>query len=245
VVERVREWVRSEAEAAMWWAFQSPAVPAYAYPKFDVAAETTNTSVFRIVETYLNGRWVKSRLVFYGAHSGPVGTDALDESLSRFKSSNPARCLEYRGFENDFLAERGVVGFCRDVLDSIVLASRVSWKKLQRKLGGYVGRDRDWRKCRVFLIGGGSCTSKVRRELPFYPFALGVKLPIHDLEAPPDLETMVGTAVGREELPFVQVAYGLSQLSLAIPEVDTPNQVEALPSMRLKKLPDHQELYLV
>ena len=47
----------------------------------------------------------------------------------------------------------------------------------------------------------------------------------------------------REWLPFVRVAYGLSQLGLAIPEVKTPDQIEALPPMRVRKIPDHEQLY--
>jgi hypothetical protein len=49
--------------------------------------------------------------------------------------------------------------------------------------------------------------------------------------------------VAREALPFVLVAYGLSQLGLAIPEVNTPDEVQALPPMSLRQFPDHEELY--
>ena len=227
----------------MWWAFQSPAVPAGTFAKVDIGAGTTNASVFRIGQTYSNDRWVKSRLVFYGAGSSPIGMDALDEALSHWKASDPKQCLQYRGREDSLLSDQHAVEFCGETLDGIVLASRVPWKQLKQKLGGYVGRDRDWRECRTFLIGGGSLVHELRRELPVYPFDKTVRFRVQDLEAPPDLRTMDLNPVDREALPFVLVAYGLSQLGLAIPEVNTPDEVEALPPMRIRQLPDHEDLY--
>src|SRR5438093_4693723 len=58
--ESVRDWVRSEAEAAMWWAFQSPAIRPGTYAKVDIGAGTTNSSLFRIFEKPQDGRRVKS-----------------------------------------------------------------------------------------------------------------------------------------------------------------------------------------
>ena len=241
--DRLRDWIRSEAEAAMWWAFQSPAVPAGTFAKVDIGAGTTNASVFRIGEDYSNNRWVKSRLVFYGADSLPMGMDALDETLSHWKASDPKQCLQYRGLEDDLLSTQPAVQFCRATLDGIVRASRMPWKQLQQKLGGYVGRDPDWRKCRTFLIGGGSLVRQLRKEIPVYPFDQDVRLIIQDLEAPPDLRMMDLKPAPREVLPFVLVAYGLSQLGLAVPEVNTPDEIDALPPMRVRKPLDHEDLY--
>jgi hypothetical protein len=242
--DRLRDWIRSEAEAAIWWAFQSPAVSAGTFVKVDVGAGTTNASLFRIVETDSNGRRVKSQLAFYGADSSPVGMDALDEALSRWKASDPAQCLQFRGTEDELLMNQGAVQICREVLDEIGRASRMPWRELLEKRRPYVGIvDPQWRRCRAFLIGGGSLVRRLREELPFYPFDPGLRLNVQNLEVPPDLRTMELNPIGREQLPFVLVAYGLSVLGLAIPEVDTPDQVEALPPMRVRKLPDHEELY--
>ena len=38
----IRDWIRSEGEAAMWWPFQSPAVSAGPYAKVDIGAGTTH-----------------------------------------------------------------------------------------------------------------------------------------------------------------------------------------------------------
>ena len=172
-----------------------------------------------------------------------MGMDALDETLSHWKASDPKQCLQYRGLEDDLLSTQPAVQFCRATLDGIVHASRMPWKQLQQKLGGYVGRDPDWRKCRTFLIGGGSLVRQLRKEIPVYPFDQDVRLIVQDLEAPPDLRMMDLKPAPREVLPFVLVAYGLSQLGLAVPEVNTPDEIDALPPMRVRKPLDHEDLY--
>jgi hypothetical protein len=65
-----------------------------------------------------------------------------------------------------------------------------------------------------------------------------------DLGHPDDLQMMDGTPVQTDDLPYVTVAYGLSNIGLAIPEVDTPDKIPDLPPAQaaLKKL-DLDDIY--
>src|SRR5262245_24969899 len=67
-----RNWVRTEAEAALWWPFQSPQVSDGPYAQIDIGAGTTNYSIFRIVAQSRNGHWIKEGLAFFGARSAAV-----------------------------------------------------------------------------------------------------------------------------------------------------------------------------
>ena len=90
--EDVRLWVRSEAEAALWWAFMSPQVASGPYCKVDVGAGTTNSSVFRIVTG-------KEKMAFFGAASVPqVWTQWTRNSPSgsRWSRRKCGRCEEAR-----------------------------------------------------------------------------------------------------------------------------------------------------
>ena len=50
-----------------------------------------------------------------------------------------------------------------------------------------------------------------------------------------------GNPIGREALPFVPVAYGLSQLGLAIPSVNTP-EISPLPPLRRRPFIDYEDM---
>jgi hypothetical protein len=80
--DQVMDWLRSEAEASMLWAFRSPGVPAGPYLKVDVGAGTTNASMFRILDDHIGGEWVKTGFAFFGTYSGPHGMDAVDNTLA-------------------------------------------------------------------------------------------------------------------------------------------------------------------
>jgi hypothetical protein len=100
----IRDWIRSEAEAAMYSAFRSPSVAAGTYAKVDVGAGTTNASVFRITDTFEGGRWLKSGMAFYGADAGSTGMDAIDRALFEFDPTDKTDCLGLRGLEAKILA---------------------------------------------------------------------------------------------------------------------------------------------
>jgi len=102
-VTNPREWVRSEAEAGLLWAFQSPQVGEGLYACVDVGAGTTDVSFFRIRARFENGQWPKDGMVFYSATSGAPGVDKIDVILaeSARKAVSPEVC---RGHEGALLA---------------------------------------------------------------------------------------------------------------------------------------------
>src|SRR5260370_14069882 len=109
--EEIRYWVRSEAEAALWWAFRSPQIAEGPYAKIDIGAGTTNASVFRIVmgrpEGVEDGPAVKLKMAFFGASSSPVGMDAVDETLANWQGSDPLQTMTLRGREDALLQDDG------------------------------------------------------------------------------------------------------------------------------------------
>src|ERR1044071_204527 len=83
--DSVKDWIRSEAEAAIWWPFASPSISDGPYAQIDVGAGTTNISIFRIVPRHYDGSWQKASVSFFGATSPPVGMDAFDKAIAEWK----------------------------------------------------------------------------------------------------------------------------------------------------------------
>jgi hypothetical protein len=240
--ESLRDWIRSEAEAAMWWAFQSPAIRAGTYGKIDIGAGTTNASLFHIFEDHQAGRWIKSGIAFFGAASTPVGMDAVDVLLAKHLGLDASKHVQLRGQENDLMRDGATFRACEGAVDGIILAFRQAWQQVHGKLGGYVGRDPGWRSSPVFVIGGGSLVERLRIAVPIYPFDYSVRLPLASIECPSDFRDERGEPLGANDLLFVLVAYGLSQLGLSIPQVNTPDEVTPLPPMRRQPFIDYEDL---
>lgn len=74
----------------------------------------------------------------------------------------------------------------------------------------------------------------------------GQRLPLElaILEQPTDLIRADNKRVSRDELPFITVAYGLSNIGLSIPEAFTPDDVPPMPDRveRRRRL-DHEDIY--
>src|SRR5262249_27209454 len=99
--DSIRDWIRSEAEAAIWWPFASPSISDGPYAQLDIGAGTTNISIFRIVAKHNRFGWQKSSVSFFGATSPPVGLDAFDKAIAEWKGdANP---LQWRGREDEVL----------------------------------------------------------------------------------------------------------------------------------------------
>ncbi len=242
---QVRDWIRSEAEAAMWWAFQSPSVPAGPYAKVDIGAGTTNASVFRIVDGYADGRWIKEKLAFFGAYSHALGMDAVDEALAKWKGVPPERRLQLRGSEDDLLQDSRALQACQEPIKGIRQAFSDAWRLGFEKYRGSRAEVKQWMEgARVFIIGGGSLAKALRTAIEKHPQDSGTRLLVSGVECPPDLEVPGARAVPPDALPFLTVAYGLSNLGLAIPEVRTPDEVLPLPRAedRRRQL-DHEDIY--
>jgi hypothetical protein len=220
----VREWIRSEAEAAMWWPFQSPAIASGPYAKVDIGAGTTHASLFRIVEK--NG--VKTGLAFFGAVSVSVGMDAVDSAIAESQKLG-GDCLSLRGLEESILRTDGKArGALIPVKDEIYEAYRKAWIETYRKINETVAELNAWRTHKVFVIGGGSLVSSLVETNRVHP-GLRTLLQLAVLESPADLRHINNTKVSKNELPFVAVAYGLSNIGLSIPEAFTPDQIPPLP----------------
>lgn len=123
-VEQIRDWLRSEGEAAMWWPFQSPAVGPGPYAKLDIGAGTTHASLYRI---FGEVGTPKTGIAFFGASTVPTGMDAVDQIIAQSIGHNDD-CLLLRGKEQSILsgttaARNGI----NDVRDAIYHAYRRAW----------------------------------------------------------------------------------------------------------------------
>jgi hypothetical protein len=246
--DEVRFWVRSEAEAALWWAFRSPQVPDGPYAKVDIGAGTTNASVFRIVAEHQpdehGGRLTKLKMAFFGADSGPTGMDAVDEALAGWRGVNVSRSTEFRGREERLFENREARRVCAPVFERMHGALCDAWSQNGRLNRRSRLERRAWiENAKVFLLGGGSLVEEARGRVTPMPFNVQRHLPVVNLESPPDLR-LNGSRVPREALPFVLVGYGLSVLAPPVPLVETPDEIPPMqPSgLTLRQL-DHEDIY--
>jgi len=235
--EEVRLWVRSEAEAALWWAFNSPQVASGPYCKVDVGAGTTNSSVFRIVPG-------KKKMAFFGAASVPTGMDAVDEALAKWTQMETSEMRTLRGREEQLLSGRGASPACHGVFSDIQKALAEAWRQNGSLIRHAPLEQRAWlRDPKLFVLGGGSLVGQVREAVSQRPAGLVGRFPVVTLESLPDVR-LNGRLVPRHALPFVLVAYGLSVLAPPIPTVETPNEVPPMPESAptLRQL-SHEDIY--
>jgi hypothetical protein len=235
--DEVRLWVRTEAEAALWWAFRSPQVSAGPYCKVDVGAGTTSSSVFRIVGG-------KEKMAFFGAASVPTGMDAVDEALCAWKGMDAQEMRTLRGQEEQMLTAGGALLACRPAFDGMREALGLAWRQNGALIRGAIFEQRAWqRQAGVFLLGGGSLVDGVRQAVRQRPAGLEGEFPVIRLESPPDLR-LNGRPVPQQSLPFVLVAYGLSMLAPPIPMVETPDQALPMPKSgtTIARL-SHEDIY--
>jgi hypothetical protein len=241
----VMHWVRPEAIAAMWWPFQSPAVSAGPYAKVDIGAGTTNASIFRIVESPVGGKWLKTKLAFFGACSVPMGMDAIDQALARWQGLDHEKCLTLRGQEKTILTAPDARAAVSGTFKDIHAAYRKAWQIAYPKLHAWLSEIKAWREHRLFILGGGSSIHSLQEAIRRHPMPdeHGFVRTVN-LGHPDDLQMMDGTPVQPDDLPYVTVAYGLSNIGLAIPEAETPDQIPDLPPARpaLKRL-DLDDIY--
>ena len=236
----VRDWLRSEGEAAMWWPFQSPAIPAGPYAKVDIGAGTTHASLFRI---FGNSRTPKTGLAFFGASTVPFGMDAIDSAIAESQGEE-GDCLSLRGREWAILqtsakARNAVV----PVQESVYQAYRRSWGETNQKINNYLAEREAWSEHKIFVIGGGSLVPLLVDSVRRHP-GRGTPLRLATLEQPPDLVRLDGRRITPDELPFITVAYGLSNIGLSIPEAFTPDQVPAMPDQNgPRSRLDHEDIY--
>jgi hypothetical protein len=241
--EQVKEWIRSEAEAAMWWAFRSPSVGTGPYAKVDVGAGTTNASVFRITGRHEDGRWVKDGLAFFGAHSDPCGMDDVCKALAgALQADAPSSFFDLRGQEEGLFTNSGLAQACGPAFDGIRRAFREAWRQMLFKNGGAVAEMEAWRGCAIAFLGGGGSVKALMDHVKIHP-QNGDPLSRLPLEAPPDLR-LAGERPPPEAVRFLLVAYGLSTIGLDIPEATGPDDIPPLPNLAVRTARlNHEDIY--
>jgi hypothetical protein len=241
--DQVRDWIRSEAEAAMLWAFRSPAVPSGPYLKVDVGAGTTNASMFRIVESFSGGQWVKSGFAFFGTFSGPYGMDAIGNALAKYLNLDVENCLDLRSNEDRLLHDQAALNALKPTFRQVRDNEVQAWRRGYSKIRDSHFEVAAWDRANVFVIGGGSLVSPLRGFLSTHPN--GHKLPLEQQQTvvPSDLYPENGREISATLLPFVNVAYGLSNLGLAVPEAETPDVIPPMVAMATHERLQHEDIY--
>jgi hypothetical protein len=224
--EEVRHWVRTEAEAALWWPFQSPSVRDGPYAQIDIGAGTANLALFRIVPRHTETGWVKASLSFFGAVSPPVGMDAIDQAITEWRGEVLENSFAMRGREQKLL--RGRVG--EQLVAGVVKELRAAYRRTLLKAFVTHLQSRDerdnWYRHQIFFLGGGSEVDAITNLLQISPLP-GGETTVHEtawLEKPGDLLMADQTTVPGHVMPHVAVAYGLSSLAAEIPSSETPSE---------------------
>jgi|HubBroStandDraft_5_1064220.scaffolds.fasta_scaffold71508_1 hypothetical protein len=205
--------IRSEDEAAIWWLLRSPGVRAGPYAKVDIGAGTTQANLFRIFGT---AQTVRRSLVRYGTAAVPVGMDAVDRAISECQGLN-SDCLALRGFEQPILqadtrVREALVPVGKQIYDSC----RKAWSEACSKMGSNALELSSWRQQKVFVTGGGSRLPSLVDTVRMHPDQRE-PLSVMTLEQPTDLIRPDHREMTSDELPFVTVAYGLSNIKSFLP----------------------------
>jgi hypothetical protein len=205
--------IRSEDEAAIWWLMRSPSVRAGPYAKIDIGAGTTHANLFRIFGPVQSP---KRSLVRCGAAAVSVGTDAVDRAMAECEGGN-SDCLALRGFEQPILqANTKVREALLPVGEQIYDSYRKAWMETCSKIGSNALELSCWRQHKVFVTGGGSLLSFLVDKVRMHPDERE-PLSVMTLEQPIDLVRADHKKITSEELPFVSVAYGLSNRESFLP----------------------------
>jgi hypothetical protein len=207
--------IRSEDEAALWWLMRSPSVRAGPYAKVDIGAGTTHANLFRIFGPVQNP---KRSLVRYGAAAVSVGMDAVDRAIAECRRLDlDMDCLAMRRSEQHIpQTDAKVREALIPVRERIYDAYRKAWREASGKLKGNSLELSCWRYHKVFVTGGGSCLPQLVESIGMHPEE-GEPLTVTALEQPVDLARGDGKKIATEELPFLTVAYGLSNMDSFLP----------------------------
>lgn len=236
-----RDWVRSEAEAALFWAHRSPEIGSGRYACIDVGAGTTSASWFHISAASVGKTVVNDRLSFYGAACSPPACDAVGRVLADCVEG-ASTLRDVRGREEEIINDLSTKGRAR--LDGVLMeiakvfgeASRLAYEKEKST--------RAWRDVgRVFLLGGGTKLSDVRRRLIAQKSGWLQAEPIANPRVPPKLMEEDGTEF-RGDPAFLLVAYGLAHRLGDVPPAFSPRQVEDFrPQPPVRQGISHADIY--
>lgn len=232
-----RDWVRSEAEAALFWAYNSPDTPEGRYASVDIGAGTTSASWFHISVERMGTDLGKSRMSFFSSSCAPPGCDAIDSQIA--KHHNLHTFADARGRENELLQTLPDLETA-EVMESLGLvfkrASEEAFHKEKSELA--------WKnKCRVFFLGGGSKIDTLKQKLIKGRKHWLTNEPAADPGKPSDLGEQNGDDL-EADLTFLLVAYGLARRSGDAPDIAKPSDLSPYePYKSSKALPRHEDLY--
>jgi hypothetical protein len=160
--------------------------------------------------------------------------DAVDSAIAESEGIT-GDCLKLRGLEQSILQSSAKArGALIPVREEIYEAYRKAWIETHHKIKQYVAELQAWSQHKVFVIGGGSLIPILVETVRVHP---GRQLPLQvaTLEHPTDLSRSDKRRITGEELPFITVAYGLSNIGLSIPEALTPDQVPPMPDQNERR----------
>lgn len=218
----VRNWIRSEAEAAMCLPVKSPSVADGPYAEVDIGAGTTNATIFSVLPRFDGQRWLKERLAFFSARSEPMGMDAFDVVLADQAGIFATDAITLRGRELEYITEQST-RCCAPVLSAIRDAYVSAWRRAFPKL--HLPEREAFRNHQVFVTGGGSLIPLIVSQLRTHPSGDPHVLQTRTLEMPSDLWDFDGQRCRQSELTFAAAAYGLTFDALDVPEADTPDMI--------------------
>jgi hypothetical protein len=211
---KAQDWIRCESEAAIWWFLDSPSVGTGPYAIVDLGAQTTQASLARI---FGKVQTAKRSRVLYGAAAIRIALDAVSnvvvesEELSDYRS-RPQSIFEPSIFQSNAKARE----LLTSVREQICQCYQDAWTKACRALDGNALELSAWRQHQIFVIGGGSSQPLLFKTLRIHadqPDPLSVMA----LEQPTDLVRADHRKIASEDLPFVPVAYGLSNTEPFLP----------------------------
>ncbi len=249
-----RDFLRSEAEAALMWAFRSPAVPSGLYALIDVGAGTTSASWFNIVDvaatvgadTRRSSMLVKDHLSFYGASCAAPGGDAIDhvflEVITRLHSLGEVRGREAQLYDRAGRLQRAALD--RALTGPIDRIAGVHGAANTKAWATYRSSNA-FRSAGMFLFGGGSRFGPVREAIAERQrkWLKGPALREMPHEMPDDLFEE-DCSVVKDDATFLLVAYGLANKYGDVPDVFQPSAVPPLvPTVRVVDRPSHEEKY--
>lgn len=152
----------------------------------------------------------------YGAAAVPVGMDAMDRAITECQGLN-GNCLALRGLEQSILQANAKVGDAlKPVGEQIYDSYQKAWSEACIKMGSNALELSSWRHHKLFVSGGGSLLPFLFDTVRMHPDQRE-PLSVMTLEQPADLVRADHEKVRSEELPFLTVAYGLSNMESFLP----------------------------
>ncbi len=221
--DNIRNWIRSETEASMFWSFYSPSIPQGPYFCIDIGAGTTDANVFLIKEQFVNethskNGWIKDELVFFGAHSIPHAMDLISTLTS----------IEIKD------------GYAK-IRQSLIKAGQNAYSQIRNNMYAV----KQWEKPKLIILGGGALNSELCEYLLPHPMInwKDEELELVDISVPNDLVRNDESVVLKKDVVFTSVAYGLAEIGLAVPKAARPTEVQPVVRLAVGSLPNHESMY--